>query len=37
MVKFSISTVNHFYMRVGSQEEEKSSDNDSTVSPENFP
>lgn len=24
-------------MRVGSQEEEKSSDNDSTITPENFP
>lgn len=37
MVKFSISTVNHFYLKVGSQEEEKISDNDSTITPEDIP
>lgn len=38
MVQFSVSTVNHFSSRVGSQDGRKSSDNDGTVtSPEKLP
>lgn len=36
-LEFSISTMNHFYMRVSPQEEAKNSDNDSTITPEYFP